>query len=261
VPKRFSPCHYVGNLTFLIWWHGNFHFKMKEIQLTKGYVALVDDEDFERVSQFKWRVSHRTYAVRSYVSGGRVLTQLMHRFIMGVTDPNVQVDHIFHNGLDNQKKNLRLATNSQNQKNSLISPRNKSGYKGVCWHKRAEKYSASYGLNGKRIAIGYFDCPIEAARNYNKVAVEHGEGFEFLNDVTPKFPTEEYITKQSVSFAKRERIDNYLSALSKGLYGTSPGVTFNKKDGKWKVVVRRKYIGYYSTQDEAIAARDAEINK
>ena len=270
MPKRFSPCHYVGNLTFLIWWHGNFHFKMKDIQLTKGYVALVDDEDFEAVNQFEWNVyisGKKIYAQRNIMNEyGKKSTQKMHRFIMGVTDPKIQVDHIFHDGLDNRKENLRLATNGQNQWNQRTPVNNTTGYKGVSFDKKLGKYRASRRSNNKLSLLGFFDSKEEAARHYNKEAFDNGDGFGMLNKVEPMFPTSERITREinnnKSSSETRERTLKYLSDVSNGLYNIShPGIIFSKRLGKWVARIPGKHIGCFINQSDAIAARNVAMKK
>src|SRR5260221_4970142 len=82
---------------------------MKEVPLTQGKAALVDDEDYERVNQFKWylvEAKYLRYANRSPYNKGKQSTLRMHRFILGLTDSKQHVDHINGNGLDNRKCNL-----------------------------------------------------------------------------------------------------------------------------------------------------------
>ena len=93
---------------------------MKEIPLTKGLVAIIDDEDFERVSRYKWLALPRkrtSYATRTSQVGGTKKTVYLHRFILNASN-GLQVDHINGNGLDNRKSNLRLVTHSENLRNS-----------------------------------------------------------------------------------------------------------------------------------------------
>ena len=93
---------------------------MKEISLTKGLVAIIDDEDFERVSRYKWvslKNKRTVYASRSSDLKGGKKTMYMHRFIMNPPS-DMQVDHINGDGLDNRRVNLRVCTQSQNLKNS-----------------------------------------------------------------------------------------------------------------------------------------------
>lgn len=228
---------------------------------------MVDDEDYEWISSFNWSAEvgkKSVYAVRNARNeSGCRKTQRMHRLIMGVTDPKIDIDHKNHNGIDNQRINLRVSTTSQNMKNRRVGRNNTTGFKGVSWHKRDEKYSAQYGVNGKKINIGSFDCPIEAARHYNKVALEHGEGFELLNDINPLFPDPKYLTgREKNTIERRGRTDKYLDDLSNGLYDKKlHGLSFHKRSGKWTVTISRKHIGVYITQDEAIEAQNAEMRK
>jgi len=153
----------------------------KEIKLTQGQVALVDDEDFERLNAFKWHSqwnphTQSFYAVRnSPKAGGKQLTVRMHREIMGAKS-NKQVDHENHNTLDNRKENLRVCTREQNARNGRSRRNNTSGFKGVSWDKRALKWLAHVGAHGKAKHLGYFANPIEAAVAYDAAAVlVHGE--------------------------------------------------------------------------------------
>lgn len=155
---------------------------MKEIELTKGYVAIVDDEDYERVNQYKWTLNkqkHTSYA-KTRIDNKVIY---MHRLIMN--EPNMKVDHIDCNGLNNQKDNLRLATNSQNSSNkSGLNKNNTSGYRGVRWRKDRNKWSAEITYNKQKIALGHYTDIKEAARAYNAKARElFGEFCGKLNDV------------------------------------------------------------------------------
>jgi len=98
---------------------------MRTIKLTQGKFAIVDDCDFEWLNQWKWHYS-AGYVVSKM--GGKNI--YLHRFILQ-TPPKMDTDHINHNKLDNRRKNLRVATRSQNKQNTLISRANKSGFKGV----------------------------------------------------------------------------------------------------------------------------------
>lgn len=150
----------------------------KTIELTQGYVAIVDDEDYERVSKYKWCVSSDGYTHNGTVG-------LMHRFIMGIDDPNLVVDHINHDTLDNRKKNLRVCTNQQNNFNS--KPYNKIGYKGVTNKAKSDKryrkktYQARITKDGIKYHLGYYSTPEQAAAAYNGAArILFGE-FAYLN--------------------------------------------------------------------------------
>lgn len=145
----------------------------KEIKLNKGFVTVVDDEDFEWLSKFKWCVNHG-YAKRTVRNGLKFVTVRMHREILQASN-EMQVDHINGNKLDNRRCNLRLATSSQNQQNRRVGKDNTSGFKGVSWHKKSKKWCAQITVNRKVKHIGIFDDSIEAAKAYDKAAKElHG---------------------------------------------------------------------------------------
>lgn len=145
---------------------------MKQIPLTQGKVAIVDDEDYEWLSRWKWYYFDEGYAARNdRREKGKRKTILMHRVIMK-TLKNMLVDHMNHDGLDNQKSNLRNCTHDRNLQNRLINKNNKSGYKGVCWHKCSKKWVASIRFNGKGIHIGCYPSREQSARAYDKAARE-----------------------------------------------------------------------------------------
>jgi hypothetical protein len=157
---------------------------MKEIELTQCYKTIVDDEDFEYLSQWKWcarvKPDGRVLAVRAERIKGTSDSKRnfqMHRVITKAPDGLV-VDHINGNPLDNRKENLRLCTIQQNSMNrkTQLSSKFRSQYKGVGWCKIRKKYFARVYLNGKAYMAGRYDTEIEAALAYNKKALDlHGE--------------------------------------------------------------------------------------
>jgi hypothetical protein len=157
---------------------------MKLIPLTKGYFAQVDDADFEWLNQWKWQAltgkkRKTVYAVRS--NGKSMIS--MHRQILGLTDPKVLGEHEDNNGLNNQRENLRIATQSQNAMNNRLYNTSKTGYKGVCMSDKPGVYRAYIVLNYKQKSLGMSDCPETCARTYNKAAKEMFGEFAKLNDV------------------------------------------------------------------------------
>lgn len=150
---------------------------MKEINLTQGKVALVDDEDFEELSQYKWfaqKAVNTFYAERVDMTTGKPKKIKMHREIMK-THKGMETDHIDHNGLNNCKSNLRNVTHRQNGQNRGEDKSSK--YAGVSWHKVSMKWSARIRINKKRKYLGYFDTELEAHHAYLNELKEIGELF------------------------------------------------------------------------------------
>lgn len=139
---------------------------MKEIMLTRGQVALVDDGDYAWLSRWKWCArkgrSGKFYAARSQ----RHKTVLMHRVIIGAKEEE-EVDHKKGNTLDNRRRNLRLCTPTQNKRNSRLRKDSTSGYKGVTFNKSTQKWHAQINM-----FLGSYSTPEAAARAYDTKAVE-----------------------------------------------------------------------------------------
>jgi len=149
---------------------------MKEIKLTRGYVALVDDEDFEIVNRLKWHAmptKAAVYAVRRPSLGnGRYGSLLMHRFVLRINgfDSGESVDHRNKNGLDNRKANLRVCTDSQNAQGAKLHSDSTTGLKGVTLDKSRNKFIAQICLDGRHIFLGRFDDKEQAGDAYRTAA-------------------------------------------------------------------------------------------
>lgn len=145
------------------------------IPLTKGYNAIVDDQDYEYLMQWKWYYDIG-YAARK-PSTGKIW---MHRLLC-VT--NQQVDHIDGNRLNNRRNNLRSISIQDNKKNRFKSNLNTSGYKGVSWSKSANKWLAQIQCDGQHYYIGIFKYKEDAAEAYNEKALELFGKYAKLNEV------------------------------------------------------------------------------
>lgn len=153
---------------------------MKKIKLTQGKTALIDNEDYEAISAYKWFFNNG-YAGRRN-GGDRIITKsiTMHRAILNPA-PDLEVDHINGNRLDNRRQNLRICTRQQNMMNKRPYKNKTSKYKGVCWNKVSGKFIAHIRNNGKFIYIGQSDNQKELALKYDKVARELYGEYAWLN--------------------------------------------------------------------------------
>jgi hypothetical protein len=162
----------------------------KRISLTRGKFAIVDDEDYEWLSQWKWHYTKASrgtsdgYACRGIYQDGKTSIISMHRLLMDAPD-DLQVDHIDGNGLNNRRSNLRLATPSQQaaNRNRWKSSR---PFRGVRWVARKKKWRAEITIDGKVRHIGYFHDPIVAALAYDERAIR-----QFGEFARPNFSDEE----------------------------------------------------------------------
>ncbi|MFE7820556.1 HNH endonuclease [Priestia megaterium] len=214
---------------------------MREIKLSgkhaKGRTAIVDDEDYYRISSFNWWMNDKGYAVRSGLKrkGEPDKTIYMHHEIMDSEGKEgLRLDHINRNPLDNRKQNLRYATVSQNNINVGIRADNSSGYKGVQWYKPRRKWLASVSCQGKKIHIGYYENKLDAAKAYNTKVLELFGEFAYLNDVDHSG----FVIKPKAKQSSEHK-----------------GVSFNRATNKWRAAIRHKgenvFLGGFYNEDDA----------
>jgi len=155
---------------------------MKEIKLTRGRAALVSEQDFDDINNYRWFSGNHGYAARMIrTESGIRKTLLMHVQIIGSVE-GLEIDHVNGNTLDNRRDNLRHVTHSQNMANQ-VKTRGVSEFKGVSWKKRNKKWMAQIYKNSTCFYIGLFLSETEAAMAYNKRAVELFGNFAKLNQI------------------------------------------------------------------------------
>ena len=159
----------------------------KQIPLTQGRVAIVDDEDFDWLTQHKWyahKVQGAYYAGRTVKGGPKQYVLHIHRAIMGLRPGDKRdVDHVNHNGLDNRKVNLRVCAHYQNLYNQGRRVGAKSQYKGVTWNHQKKKWVAQITIGPRNINLGGYDSETDAAFAYNNAALKLRGSFAHINDV------------------------------------------------------------------------------
>jgi len=154
---------------------------MKTIKLTRGKVTIVDHSDYEALKQYRWHAAwdgKHWEAARNQWTDGKNKIVFMSREILGIKDRRILVDHSDHNTLNNQRKNLRPCTYSQNNQNRRKLKSAASRFKGVTFDYR---WRARIGVNGKRLHLGRFNSALEAALAYDSAAKEHFGPFAVLN--------------------------------------------------------------------------------
>jgi hypothetical protein len=141
---------------------------------------IVDDEDFEYLNSFEWQVD-KFNTVTTHLKDNKE-SRLIHRIIMK-PPIGIEIDHIDGNRLNNQKSNLRFATSSQNKMNRGARKDNKSGYKGVSWHKQRNKWTARIMVDGRYQHLGLFEDIADAIKKYNEYALKFFGEFAWLNKI------------------------------------------------------------------------------
>lgn len=150
-----------------------------EIPLTKGYVAIVDDEDAD-LAALKWQAIANDWGVYGRHSGGtrkhpeypHLHRVIMERVILRSLLKSEEVDHIDGNTLNTKRDNLRIATRSQNQQNRAIGRNNKSGFKGVSWNSNSKAWQVYIRVNGANHYLGLFTDPAIGHQAYLQAAQE-----------------------------------------------------------------------------------------
>lgn len=220
---------------------------MKEIPLTRGQVALVDDENYEMLNKHNWQAlkSYKCwYAQRTVKVDGKRKPIMMHRFILGLPSSRFpQTDHKNGNGLDNRKANLRICSPSENCFNRGKKSLSSSKYKGV-YRVRNGKWAAHIKISSKDFHLGRYDREEYAARVYDAAARRHYGEFARTN-----FSLSE--TLESLSISRKIKTSKYR------------GVCWHNGRQHWRAYItangRSVIIGYFDSEEKAVqAVRQAE---
>lgn len=193
---------------------------MKEIELTQGYTAIVDDDDYERVITFNWHWWAGRIQTRR--GGGRTLQ--LGRFILDINDPKVRVTNMNNDKLDCRKSNLVIMSNSSIAQRKTKHKTSSSRFRGVCWVNDRHKWQVRIRSGGKSLHIGYFEDEITAAYAYDDAVKKfHGTG-AYLN-----FPDTEYEqvmhSKLPVRSGVRKSKQRVTTSRFKGVH--------QRQDGRW----------------------------
>ena len=220
----------------------------KYIQLKHG-TAIVDEQDFDRVNQYKW------YSIDNDGTGKRCYatckigksTVYMHRMVVGAQGGE-SVDHIDGNGLNNSRSNLRLVTQSQNNMNQRVREDNTSGHKGISWCPDREKYQVYINIDRKRKSLGRYKTLEEAIYVRDQAVKSHYGEYARENSSLP----------EEVQIEPQRAIPRTLRRTGGNNSSGKTGVT--KHGDKWRAVItvdgKVKQIGIFAELDNAIAARE-----
>lgn len=145
-----------------------------QIELTKNKIATISADDYDKVKDFKWLYNQTSantgYAATFYTDeDGSKKILYMHKLLL-VAEEGYIVDHKDGDTLNNTRDNLRQVTVQQNQFNRRKHSNNTSGFKGVCFHKRAGKWQATITKDGKKTFLGYYTTPEQASIAYQAAA-------------------------------------------------------------------------------------------
>lgn len=221
---------------------------MKQINLTQGKIALVDDSDYAWLSLTPWYYSGSGYAARDFTRNKEKISVYMHRLILNVADDK-EVDHIDGNRLNNTRSNLRICSRAENALNIRKRKNASSKYKGVYWDEAREQFrvavnSATYG----EYYVGSFYSEDEAGLAYNLAAGSlHGD-FACLNDIP-----------SNICLPFKTKVEPSRSSKYKG-------VSFDKRGtNKWYAYIdhdhKRVWCKRFNSEEEAFKTRQSKLEE
>lgn len=231
---------------------------MKEIELTQGLKTLVDDEDYDWLTDgyVSWHIQRDKHTNYAYGSHGRKKRFKMHIEIIKryykEYNSNCQIDHKDHNGLNNQKYNLRICDKDQNRRNARPDYNGTSKFKGVSLGTNSSKWQCFIFINKKLINIGAFYNEIDAAIAYDIYAKKYFGEFAYLNF-------------QDIGINEVQRVQKLIDNPKKWANTTSKyvGVFFNKNEKVFisylNINKKRKLFGRFKNENDAAQIRNEYI--
>ncbi len=223
------------------------------IPLTQGQHAIVDDEDLERVSRYRWHLTKGGYAATHGAPPDR-RRMYLHRFIMD-TPSGMVTDHVDGSRkLDCRKSNLRIGTQQHNVWNTGKRGKNADEPVGVRWDDRRRCWHAAICHSGRRIHLGYFKDRLEATVVYNDAAGRLRGALAWLNPIEPEECSPQ---EQDRILLQHARTSHLVSRNTSGYRG----VSWDKTNDRWEAYIshdgRRYHIGRYASLKEAARAYNA----
>ena len=173
-----------------------------------GTIFFFDKEDYPLISQYMWTNNVDGYIIAYYHDeDGNKKHVLMHRLIMGVTDPDVYIDHIHHNLADNRKSELRIVTRSENMQNRQLGKTNTTGCTGITYEKRCRKWRAFITLNRERIYLGYYPTKEEAIKARKEAERNYFGEYRYQGTITTdQILNDSYSDPNPIIYTKAEAV-------------------------------------------------------
>jgi len=211
----------------------------------QGLFAVIDDEDFDKVNQYRWHLGNNGY-IKTFV-GGRKHAKciLLHRLIMDPAD-DLEVDHRDGDKLNNCRANLRISTRNQNARNLRRHKQFSSRFKGVSWNAKRSIWYARIHVDRKTIHLGEFPSETQAAQAYNSAALKYFGEYASLNEIGES--TQDKVAKRQGKAYSSAQTSQYL------------GVSFCKSRQRWTADIqvngKRFRLGGFDTEEAAAVAYD-----
>lgn len=219
---------------------------------TSGTRFLFDKEDYEKIAPYTWGTDAYGYIVAHLATiNGERKSIKMHRLVMGVTDPEVHIDHIGHDIADNRKSQLRIASRNENMHNRQLSKSNTTGRTGVYYDKDHNKWRAAIRVNGCLKYLGLYDSFDEACRVRDAAENYYFKDFKYKGNSSAQAPVEKPINP----------FESVPRRISTANTSGHTGVSYDSSRHNWRAFMtvdgKQVSIGAYPTYEEACKAREA----